>query len=53
MKKTADISVDAGTSHSGAKKTKAMQEHEKCTSNSEDSETTCETTNNEYTKYDT
>ena len=55
MKKTADISVDAGTSHSSTKKKKAVLEHETdyFTNSSEDSNIECETYDDEYTTYDT
>ena len=55
MKKPADIPVDAGTSHSNTKKKKAVLEHETdyVTSSSEDSNIKCETSDDEYTTYDT
>ena len=53
IKKTADAPVDAGTFHLNPQKTKAVQKHEKYTSSSENSDTKCETTDNEYTLYDT
>ena len=54
-KKPADIPVDAGTSHSNTKKKKAVLEHETdyFTSRSEDSNNECETSDDEYTTYDT
>ena len=39
MKKTVEIQLDAGTSHSNTIKMKEVQEHEKCISSSEDSNT--------------
>ena len=53
-KKSADIPVNAGTSHSDTNKKKAVLESETdyFTSNSEDSNIECETSDDEYTTYE-
>ena len=55
MKKPTDIPVDTGTSHSNTKKKKTVLEHETdyFTSSNEDSSNECETSDDEYTTYDT
>ena len=53
MKKFGTCMQNTATLSFKKKKTKAMQEHEKCTNSNEDSDTECETTDNNYTRYDT
>ena len=55
MRKTADIPVDAGTSNSNTQKKKEVLEHKTdyFTSSIEDPNIECETSDDEYTTYDT